>query len=479
MAADYFIVASISADNFISITSLYIKYLRTKNMPSLYSLNSRPHPFWDFVASLDEGAPPRHQSPNHADNQQNSAGTAGESSQKKPSDKQPTVEDEEAAGASSQEKGKAHEPAGQASSQDQQMPFRGRGRCGGDETARHGHRGNRSGACYGRRGRGGLREHQHQHHPPGEGFDGFGDFSPFGMGRPPFGGLGLFGPSHRGPPPPGPHGAPHGPSHHDHHPSRSPRGDPHNNFNLGEFLSNLGSRLGLDLSGAAESLGLDRVPGNSISQPEGVDFEPPADIFDTPASYLIHLSLPGAKKEDLGVDWDGENSTLRIGGVVHRPGVDEQTLKLLAVDGRKREVGVFEKKIHLGTKRDPAKIDIAGITAKMTDGVLIVKVPKVEVEYKKREVPISGSASPSPVRDEKQPQPAAVEDHVASAPISAKDKEADTDMDVDDARSQTEKGDTMEFEDPPEQLPEYKEPGQDDAGDSDGDEGEYVKIDVK
>lgn len=449
-------------------------------MPSLYTLNSPPHPFWDFVASLDEGAALRNQSPNHADNQQNPAATAGESPQKKTADKQPTVEDEVAAEASSPEKGKAPEAAGQPSSHEQQMPFRARGRCGGNEAARHGHRGDRSGACHGRRGRGGLGEHQHQHHPPGEGFDGFGDFNPFGMRGPPFGGLGLFGPPHRGPPPPRPQGPAHGPP--PHHPGRGRRGGPPNNFNLGEFLSNLGSRLGLDLSGAAEHIGLDHVAGKNTSQPEGVDFEPRADLFDSPASYMIHLSLPGAKKEDLGVDWDGENSTLRIGGVVHRPGVDEETLKLLAVDGRKREVGVFEKKIHLGTKRDPAPIDIAGITAKMMDGVLVVKVPKVEIEYQKREVPISGSASPSPARDEKQSQQSpAVVNAATSAPISEKDKQADTDMDGDDVRSQTEKGDAMEFEDPAEQLPEYKEPGHDGPadGDSDEEEAEYVKIDVK
>jgi HSP20 family protein len=447
-------------------------------MPSLHNLNSPPHPFWDFIASLDDAV--RNQSPNHAENQQGPSGTAGESSKKKPADKQPTVEDEVAAEASTQDKGKAPEAA-PTSGQDQQMPFRGRGRCGFNETTRRGHHGDRSGACHGRRGRGVLHEHQHQHHPPGEGFDGFGDFNPFGMRGPPFGGFGLFGPQgapHRGPPPPGPHGPQHGPQFHHHHHERGPRGAP-NNFNLGEFLSNLGSRLGLDLSGAAEGLGLDHFPGNSTSHAEGVDFEPRADLFDTPAAYMIHLSLPGAKKEDLGVDWDGENSTLRIGGVVHRPGVDEETLKLLAVDGRKREVGVFEKKIHLGTKRDPAKVDIAAITARMTDGVLIVKVPKVEVEYKKWEVPISSSTSPSPVRQEKQQQPAIVEAPSTAETLPEKRREADTDMDVDDARSETEKGDDMEYEDPAEQLPEYKEPGQDDAGDSEEDEGEYVKIDVK
>ncbi len=456
-------------------------------MPSLYSLNNQPHPFWDFVASLDEGAS-RNQPSDSVENQRNDAKPAETPSKVKVSGKQPTVEDEVTAESSSQEKGKAPETTGQSSAQDQQMPFRGRGSCGGDGPARHGHHEGRTGPCHGRRGgRGGFGE-PHHHHPPGEGFDGFGGFSPFGMRGPPFGGLGLFGPPQRGHPAPcGPPGAHQGPrshrgrhqhSQHQRH-GRGPRAGAES-FNLGEFLSNLGSRLGFDLTGAAEGLGLDRLATGNNTLPEGVDFEPRSDIFDTPATYMIHLSLPGAKKEDLGVDWDGENSTLRIGGVVHRPGVDEETLKLLAVDGRKSEVGVFEKKIHLGTKKDPAKIDIAGITAKMADGVLVVKVPKLEVEHKKREVPISGSSTPSPVREEKQDlhQPAVSQQ--VNEPVMDKGKEAaaPAEMDVDDARSETEKGDEMEYDDPAEQLPEYQMPGHEAEEQDSEEEGDYVKIDV-
>lgn len=461
-------------------------------MPSLYSLNSQPHPFWDFVASLDEGTS-RNQPSSHTEDQPSNSRPAETPPKEKASGKQPTVEDEVTAESFSQEKGKAPEPTGQSSAQDQQMPFRGRGRCGGDGPARHGHHEGRTGPYHGRRGgRGGFGE-PHHHHPPGEGFDGFGDFNSFGVRGPPFGGFGLFGPPQRAHAaacgPPGTHQTPrshHGRPHHSHPPhphhnhGRGPRAGP-DNFNLGEFLSNLGSRLGFDLTGAAEGLGLDGLAAGNTTLPEGVDFEPRADIFDTPATYMVHLSLPGAKKEDLGVDWDGENSTLRIGGVVHRPGVDEETLKLLAVDGRKSEVGVFEKKIHLGTKRDPAKIDIAGITARMADGVLVVKVPKLEVEHKKREVPISGSATPSPVREEKQNlQQTAVAQQVDNLAIEKGKKAAPAEMDVDDARSETEKGDEMDYDDPAEQLPEYQAPGHEAEAEADHseEEGEYVKIDV-
>lgn len=107
---------------------------------------------------------------------------------------------------------------------------------------------------------------------------------------------------------------------------------------------------------------------------ENNDFTPEADIFDTPTSFVIHVSLPGAKKEDVGVNWDIEKSELSIAGVIYRPG-DEDFLKTLAMDERK--VGPFERKVRLGTRANPAQIDADGITAKLEDGVLRVEVPKL------------------------------------------------------------------------------------------------------
>ena len=115
------------------------------------------------------------------------------------------------------------------------------------------------------------------------------------------------------------------------------------------------------------------------------DFTPPADIFDTPDAYVVHVSLPGAKKEDVGVNWDADKSELNIAGVVYRPG-DEEFLKTLALDERK--VGVFERKVKLGSKATPANVDADGISAKMEDGVLLITIPKNEefVDVKKVDI---------------------------------------------------------------------------------------------
>ena len=135
-----------------------------------------------------------------------------------------------------------------------------------------------------------------------------------------------------------------------------------------------------------EQLGFDPVAAtNATSEANksantgaGKDFAPPCDVFDTEDAYVVHLSLPGAKKEDVGVNWDADKSELGVAGVIYRPG-DENFLKTLAMD--ERQVGVFERKIRLGSRASPANVEVDTITAKMEDGILIVTVPKVDREY--------------------------------------------------------------------------------------------------
>ncbi|KAK5166722.1 uncharacterized protein LTR77_008266 [Saxophila tyrrhenica] len=108
------------------------------------------------------------------------------------------------------------------------------------------------------------------------------------------------------------------------------------------------------------------------------DFKPEVDVFDTPESFVVHVSLPGAKKEDVGVNWDAEKSELSVAGVVYRPG-DEEFLQTLALNERK--VGVFERKVRLGSRANPAAVDMDAITARMEDGVLRIEVPKLDSGY--------------------------------------------------------------------------------------------------
>ncbi|PGH28255.1 hypothetical protein AJ80_00146 [Polytolypa hystricis UAMH7299] len=152
---------------------------------------------------------------------------------------------------------------------------------------------------------------------------------------------------------------------------------PGNNFVPLSFLHGLGNHFGMNL---------DNMFGASTNNPE-IDFVPRADLFDTRDRYIVHVSLPGAQKQDLSVDYDTEASTLHLAGVVYRPGVDEAMINALVVDGRARDVGVFRREVRLGTRAEPARVDIDNISAKLVDGVLVVVLPKVagdEGEFRRR-----------------------------------------------------------------------------------------------
>lgn len=120
----------------------------------------------------------------------------------------------------------------------------------------------------------------------------------------------------------------------------------------------------------------DYIPANNNTSRDGstdIDtFSPPVDTFDTPAAYVLHAALPGARKEDVGVSWDADSRSVRIAGVVHRPG-DEAFLATLQGGGERR-VGMFERQVVLPGEDE---VEGMGISAKMEDGVLVVTVPKV------------------------------------------------------------------------------------------------------
>ncbi|MCJ1425612.1 hypothetical protein MMC29_003512 [Sticta canariensis] len=154
------------------------------------------------------------------------------------------------------------------------------------------------------------------------------------------------------------------PSHRDGHPGFG--GWEGRNFDLSKISEFFAAQFGLDNA------------NDNKDRSGSKDFRPAADVFDTEDAYVVHVSLPGAKKEDVGVNWDQDKSELSVAGVVYRPG-DEDFLKTLALD--ERTVGVFERKIRLGSRANPAQIDADAISARMEDGVLVVQIPKQDREY--------------------------------------------------------------------------------------------------
>lgn len=214
--------------------------------------------------------------------------------------------------------------------------------------------------------------------------------SPHGLGKGCAGrarhGRGPHHRGHHGPPGAGPFGHPfaplfrgnsrgrgRGPHHRGHHGGHSW----HHASSAGgsgfDFLRNLAAQFGISLNEPT---------------PDNVDFVPSVDVFNLPTKYIVHVSLPAAKKDDLSIDYDAEESVLRLAGVVYRPGINEDLHRALVMEERAREVGVFEREVRLGTRESPAAVSVDEITAKLEDGVLSVVLPKIvsEPEPKKRVV---------------------------------------------------------------------------------------------
>ncbi|TLD13589.1 uncharacterized protein PgNI_04963 [Pyricularia grisea] len=156
-----------------------------------------------------------------------------------------------------------------------------------------------------------------------------------------------------------------------------------------------GQETGTQETAAAAATGENN---NNNNDDDGVDtFSPPVDIFEvrgsgdpntaTASAWVVHVAVPGVKKEDVGVSWEAERGVLNISGVVYRPGDEDFQRGLVSAE---RRVGLFTRDVKLppqnrregaggaGTKEE---IDGDGITARLEDGVLVVTVPSHEREW--------------------------------------------------------------------------------------------------
>ena len=243
---------------------------------------------------------------------------------------------------------------------------------GGPGFGGAGHRGGRRGRrgrCHRREGShertpSGDAEHEHSDHEAKEG-------SPDGHPHEHHDGP-HHGPGHHGPGRHGRRGGWGGPHHHRGPPPPFPGGPAF------DFSALLGSLSAHPLAQAFRNFteGAGQQSGETDAENT---FTPPVDVFSTPTAYILHVALPGAKKEDVGVNWDAEKGVLNLAGVVYRKG-DEEFLKTLSQSERK--VGVFDRSVKLPPgEAEKEEVDGDMITAKLEDGVLVVTVPKVEKEW--------------------------------------------------------------------------------------------------
>ncbi len=94
---------------------------------------------------------------------------------------------------------------------------------------------------------------------------------------------------------------------------------------------------------------------------------PPVNVLSGEEEILVQCEVAGVAREDLDLTITGETLTVR--GTKRPPGDEEQ----LRYQRRERGVGDFARTIVL-----PDRIDADRAEAKVSDGVLTVRLPKAE-----------------------------------------------------------------------------------------------------
>lgn len=103
-------------------------------------------------------------------------------------------------------------------------------------------------------------------------------------------------------------------------------------------------------------------------------FSPAVDVQETEKEYLFHFDLPGMSDKDLNLTVEGRE--LHVTGERKRESTDRKNHR------SERFFGKFERSFVL-----PEEVDADKIEAQFKDGVLEIRVPKVEAA-KPKSIPI-------------------------------------------------------------------------------------------
>jgi HSP20 family protein len=116
---------------------------------------------------------------------------------------------------------------------------------------------------------------------------------------------------------------------------------------------------------------LDQTLGGEIASllNEVRAWAPPVDIEETDDAYVIEADIPGARREDVDIELEGNELSVS-GEIKQREGRFRR---------RTRRVGRFELRVVL-----PDSVDSEGVQADLDNGVLRVRVPKAERAQRRR-----------------------------------------------------------------------------------------------
>lgn len=107
---------------------------------------------------------------------------------------------------------------------------------------------------------------------------------------------------------------------------------------------------------------------------EPIGWIPAVDLEEQDDAYVVEAEVPGVKREDVNIELVGNELTIT--------GEIKEKERKGVLRRKTRRVGRFEFRVTLPNQVDPEKID-----AKLTDGVLTVRVPKAE-QAQRRQVEV-------------------------------------------------------------------------------------------
>lgn len=108
-----------------------------------------------------------------------------------------------------------------------------------------------------------------------------------------------------------------------------------------------------------------------------VFFTPRTDVVETAQSFDVHVSLPGLKKEEITIDVKGDMLTISGERKAKTENSDEKRHLVESFYGK------FSRSFNL-----PENVDKQNIDAALTDGILKLSIPKIEVKDNKTTVSI-------------------------------------------------------------------------------------------
>ncbi|HEX5092353.1 MAG TPA: Hsp20/alpha crystallin family protein [Burkholderiales bacterium] len=103
-----------------------------------------------------------------------------------------------------------------------------------------------------------------------------------------------------------------------------------------------------------------------LAYPAGAEMSMKVDVKEDDKAYTVHADIPGAKKEDIQVDVDGNVVSLRA--EMKQEKEEKQGEKTLYTE---RQYGMVSRSFSL-----PTEVDEKGAKADYKDGVLNLMLPK-------------------------------------------------------------------------------------------------------